>query len=340
MHARQECFRAAVPVKRQGLFFLFLFALLAGQLAAVPSATAQEALKEAVRDRISAIGSEEPPPPIRNGVPFAIRFDSQVRGLAPGASVEIKGIRIGAVTAIDLAYEQETNSFAVFVSLVLQPDLFPAMGARPQNAEETYAAVAQLVDKGLRAHLASRQLIGGPLVVDLDIVDDEPPASLDRAHEPPLIPAGPSRAEKVKEHLQAFIQRIGNLPLESLVDDAKSSLLALKALVEGPELKQALANLRDSTAELDAFVERLDGRTERVVQQVNGTIASAGRMLDQAGETLVSVQNSLGPRSPILADLRKLLHEVDGAARSLRLMADYLERHPDALLRGKKDSRQ
>ncbi len=195
-----------------------------------------------------------------------------------------------------------------------------------------YGEKSGLDEKGLRATLASKQLIGGPLV-NLDIHEDADPASLDQSHQPPLIPAGQSTAEQVKEHLQAFIDKVTNLPLEPLVDDAKESLLALKALVEGPEPKEALANLRDSTSEIEAFVEWLDGRLDSVVASING-------MLNQASETLVSVQRSLGDRSPILTDLRKLLRELDGAARSLRLMADYLERHPDALLRGKKDTRQ
>ncbi len=345
----KESGRAAGSLVRRGFFALSLGLLLA----ALPLGTAgaqenlpqniQDSIKEKVTDAVRqhlTAQQPEPPPPIQNGVPFALRFDSQVRGLAPGASVEIKGIRIGEVRSIDLSYDQDRNAFDVFVTLVLQPSLFPAMGNRPSTPEETYDAVAELVERGLRAHLASQQLIGGSLVVDLDIQADATAASLDRTHEPPMIPTGPSRAEVVKERLQALIRKVTDLPLEPLVEDAKASLLALKALVEGPELKEALANLRDSTAEIEAFMDGMDGRMDSIVAQINATSASAGRMLDQAGETLVSVQRSIGDRSPILTDIRKLLREFEGAARSLRLMADYLERHPDALLRGKRDDRQ
>ncbi len=328
------------PLKSGGIIRFFLLLLLACHLGWAPSAGAQEALKEAARERLGIGGSEAPLPAIENPVAFVIRFDSQVRGLSPGASVEIKGIRIGAVTEVALSFDQDRNAFVVFVTLVLQPDLFPSMGARPQTAEETYAAVAALVERGLRASLASKQLIGGPLVIDLDIMEDVAPASLDRTQEPPLIPTGPSQAEKVKERLQALIDKISNLPLDPLLADAKEAIQSLKALVEGPELKEALVNLRDSTAEIESFVTRMDSRLDSVVAQVNKTVASGSRMFAQAGETLASVQRSLGDRSPILTDLRKLLRELEGAARSLRLMADYLERHPDALIRGKKDTRQ
>lgn len=326
--------------KCDSVICLLLGFLLALLLAWSPTASAQEALKEAARERLGIGGSEAPPPPIENPVPFMLRFDSQVRGLAPGASVEIKGIRIGAVSDIALTFDSDRNAFAVLVTLVLQPDLFPAMGTRPQTAEETYSAVAALVERGLRASLASKQLIGGPLVIDLDIMEDVASASLDRSEQPPLLPTGPSQADKVKERLQALIEKFGNLPLDPLLADAKEALQSLKALVEGPELKEALANLRDSTAQIESFMAGMDGRLDSMVAQVNKTVAAGSRMFDQAGDTLSSVQRAIGDRSPILTDLRKLLRELDGAARSLRLMADYLERHPDALLRGKKDTRQ
>jgi paraquat-inducible protein B len=43
----------------------------------------------------------------------------------------------------------------------------------------------------------------------------------------------------------------------------------------------------------------------------------------------------VGKRSPTRADLENTLKELAGAARSLRVLADYLEQHPDALLKGK-----
>ncbi len=308
--------------------------LAAGLTLAGPTAQAQEKIKDAISDRLGLETSEpQAAPRIVNGIPFQVRFDSQVRGLAAGAPVEIRGIAVGAVEAIDLAYDAENNSFAVLVSIVLQPDLFPAMGPRPQTAAETYDAVDALIKKGLRAKLASQQLLGGTMVIELDIMEDRPPAVLGRADDPPLIPSGPSQAEEIKERLRQVIAKLAEIPLDDLLTDAKETLASLKALAEGPELKEALANLRDSSAALEAFVEGLDGRLDGAIAGLQGTLATAR-------ETLASIQRAVGDRSPLLADIRRLLRDLDGAARSLRLMADYLERHPDALLRGKKEIRQ
>ncbi len=89
-------------------FLLVLAAVFVCQVAFGTAPAAQEALKEALRDRLGIGGVEAPPPPIENGVPFAIRFDNQVRGLTPGASVEVKGIRIGEVCKIDLSYTMQS----------------------------------------------------------------------------------------------------------------------------------------------------------------------------------------------------------------------------------------
>src|SRR5215475_7692885 len=99
--------------------------------------------------------------PIVDGVPFLIRFRGSVHGLAPGAPVEVRGIRIGEVTNVDVDYASDSNSFVVPVGIVLQPSLFPAPGQRPRTAAEVYDAADALVQRGLRAQVSDTQLLGG-----------------------------------------------------------------------------------------------------------------------------------------------------------------------------------
>ncbi len=84
-----------------------------------------------------------------------------------------------------------------------------------------------LIKKGLRATLASQQLLGGNLVVELDIMADQPAAALERSGEPPGIPAGPSQAEQIKEHLRLLIAKLSEIPLDDLLADAKQTLASL-----------------------------------------------------------------------------------------------------------------
>jgi len=281
-----------------------------------------------------------PAPPIVDGVPFLIRFAGTVRGLEPGAAVEVEGIRIGDVRSVGLEYAADSNSFVVPVVIELQPSLFPASGPHPRTAEETYAAADVLVQRGLRAQVSDTRLLGGEAIVTLDIKPDAAPASLGRAGAVPELPAGPTRREMIVEQLQPLIDKIVNAPVDQMFADVQASMAALKDLASGPELRGALAELGTVSAELRGVVERLGARSDVLMDNLGETMRSTNRLIDRTGQTLAMIDHQLGDRSPLLADVRGLLQELDGAARSMRLLSEYLERNPDALIRGKSDNRR
>ncbi|MEO1193186.1 MAG: MlaD family protein [Pseudomonadota bacterium] len=321
----------------------FCLLLAAGLLALPQPAAAQENLVDTITQRVTERLSQgaQPPAPILGGVPLSLTFESQVRGLEPGASVEIQGLRVGAVQAITLGYDEAARDFAVHVDIALQAERLPGLAglAEAERAEATYALLERLIDQGLRARLASTELLGGTMVIELVMHPESPAASLDRTVTPPQLPVIPSRAEELRAQVRASLARLSELPIDQLFGQAEETLTALQGLVQGPELREALASLQEGTAALQDLSESLDGKLDSIVAEVNRSIARAGATFDAANETLASVRRAIGDRSPVLADVRRLLRELDGAARSLRLMVDYLERHPDALLRGKKDIR-
>jgi paraquat-inducible protein B len=59
-------------------------------------------------------------------------------------------------------------------------------------------------------------------------------------------------------------------------------------------------------------------------------------LLGQSRQTLAATKSVLDGNAPLQRDLRVTLSEVGGAARSLRLLTESLEQHPESLLRGKK----
>jgi len=267
--------------------------------------------------------------PIANGVPFAIRFAGPVRGLEPGAPVEIRGLRVGAVRTIDLAYDPARAAFAVIVGIELAPNLLPN---RPATAAEATATIDALVRAGLRATLATTTPLGGDALVDLDIKPNQPPATLDRAATPPEIPSAPSAAERLAERLPALLDKLGQAPIDQMLSDLAAAMAGLNALANGPELRETLASLRKSAEDLNAFVGRLDTRLAPV-------LAAVSRTAERAAATLASIERTVGERSPVVAGLNNVLREAAGAARNLRLLAEYLERHPEALVTGKKEIR-
>ncbi len=299
-----------------------LFGILAGGVAAEPAQVAQLSL-----DRLLPGGQRERPGVPEGGVPFAIRFAGVARGLEPGAAVEINGIRIGVVRGVGLDYDAAARRFVVAAEILLQPEALPPVdGRRARTPEETVAAVDALVRAGMRARLGSTRPLAGDAVVTLAMMPEAPAATLGRAGGAPEIPTGASRADEAADRVQDLLERLSRAPVEQMIADLQEAMAALKALATGPELREPLVELRTQIA-------RLGARTDPILNSLNETVRGANR-------TIASLDRQLGDRSPLLAEIHTLLRELNGAARSMRLMADYLERNPDSLLRGKSDNRR
>jgi len=278
--------------------------------------------------------------PIVDGVPFLIRFRGSVRGLIPGASVEVQGNRIGEVKSVGVEYAPDSNSFVAPVGIVVQPSLFPAAGPPPRTAAEVYDAADLLVQRGLRAQVSDTQLLGSEAIVTLDIQPDAPAATLDRSGKVPELPAAPTQRERIAQKLQPLIAKLADAPIDQMFAQLQEAMAALNQLITGPELRGALEELRGASTDLRSVVDRLGAHSDTLIASLNETVRSTNRLIDHTGQTLATIDRQVGDRSPLLADIRGLVQQMDAAARSLRLMADYLERNPNALIIGKSDNRR
>jgi paraquat-inducible protein B len=252
--------------------------LLGATIATEPPATTESALAQTAESDRAPPAARPPALPVV-GVPFLIRFAGTVRGLEPGAAVEVRGIRIGDVRSVGLEYRADSNSFVVPVVIELQPSLFPASGPHPSTAEETYAAADALVQRGLRAQVSDTRLLGGEAIVTLDIKPDTVPVHLGRNGAVPELPAGPTRREMITEQLQPLIDKIANAPLDQIFADAQASMAALKDLASGPELRGALTELRAASAELRGVVERLGTKSDALMDNLSVTMRSTNRLM-------------------------------------------------------------
>jgi paraquat-inducible protein B len=287
-----------------------------------------------------ASGASAEVAPIVDGVPFLIRFHGTVRGLTPGAPVEVRGIRIGEVRSVGVEYAPDSNSFVAPVGIVVQPSLFPAAGTHPRTAAEVYDAADMMVQRGLRAQVSGTQLLGGEAIVTLDFQPGGAPATLDRSGKVPELPGGTTQQERIAQQLQPLIAKLANAPIDQVFAELQDSMASLKQLVTGPELHGALEELRGVSADLRTVLDHLGTRSDALITNLNETVRSTNRLIDHTGQTLATIERQVGDRSPLLADIRALVQQVDGAARSLRLMAEYLERNPNALITGKSDNRR
>jgi paraquat-inducible protein B len=204
------------------------------------------------------------------------------------------------------------------VTLEFEPQRF---GILRDPGEQRYVVMAALVERGLRAQLKSGNLLTGELLVDLDFHPESPPAKLDRSGTLPEIPSVPAQMEALEASVTTALNKIAVLPLPDLVADLRQTIQGFEALVSSPDTKQAVAALTQAAVRLDALIGTLDQRL--------------GPLFVQAQSTFAAADGLVGANSQARYDLNALLKELTGAARSIRVFADYLERHPDALIRGK-----
>jgi paraquat-inducible protein B len=252
-------------------------------------------------------------------IPYLVEFDGSVRGLRAGAPVEFRGIRAGTVTDVRLEIDAGHNSVRIPIALEIEPQRIGVV--QGASDAQPYAVMAALVERGLRAQLKSGNLLTGELLVDLDFHPDSPPASLDRSGAHPKIPSVPAELEALEASVSAMLTKLAALPLPELIDDLRRTIKGIDALVASPDTVGTVAALNQSAVRLAGLLAMFDGQV--------------GPLLVQARSTLASADGLVGADSQARYDLNLLLKELTGAARAIRGLADYLERHPEALLRGK-----
>lgn len=245
---------------------------------------------------------------------FALREDweldfvGSVRGLSPGAPVEFRGIRIGEVVDVALEIADDKRSTRVPVRIAIEPErmgINPDPGAPPAIGPRERDLWDELVSNGLRAQLKTGNLLAGSLYVDLDFYPEDEARTIDWETALPALPTVPTPLDE----LRTLLARLGKLPLDDMAADLGASLSAL----------------RDTMNATNTLLRRLDRETATELDKT----------LTQTRSTLVALERFLKPNSPLQVEAQRALQEFGSAARSLRIMADYLERHPEALIRGK-----
>jgi paraquat-inducible protein B len=238
------------------------------------------------------------PPPL-NPQTYQLTFKESVRGLTVGAPVEFQGIQIGDVSSIRAQFDLRTFEFSVPVTIRLDPERLGVNVLEARPGDDLNAERTRLID-ALISHGVRAQLRTGNLLTGaLYVAFDFFPGS-------PAVNIDwsqqPVRLPTIPGQLEATEATVENI---------------IKKLDKMP-LEQIGENLHKALADLDL-----------TLVSARGTLVSAQGTLDNTG-------NLTSPNSAQLQQLDDTLQEVSSAARSVRVLADYLDRHPEALIRGKK----
>ncbi|MGD8657344.1 MAG: MlaD family protein, partial [Desulfobacterales bacterium] len=253
---------------------------------------------------------------------YILHFEGSIRGLTVGAPVEFRGIKLGQVVDIKALFNQETLTPQITVLIETEPQRWQILGETELDEKSQMEA---LIAKGFRAQLKTGSLLTGQLYVEWDFHPDAPPAQVKYGQKFPELPTIPAPLQIITTRVNDLLNKIETVPIEQIGQDLGDTLQNVKNLTGSAELQRAIRDL-------DATLKE----TRELAQNLNMNIAPAiMKTLDQAQQTLVSVEGTLGKDAPLQYEIREAMEELGDAARALRVLLDYLERHPDALIFGK-----
>ena len=253
---------------------------------------------------------------------YRINFTGAAAGaVGPGTSVQMLGATVGQVTDAHLQYDDGAERMLTSVTLQIDPSRIEIVHQRAGVGGDDVVSgfrdrLARLVAHGLRAHVTTANLLTGIKVVALDLVPDAPPAHIEQVDGYAQLPGG------------------GSTEIADILASVMSVLHHLDALTTGPALGHAIGELDRTLSNLDRIAAELQPQIKPLIDSLHATS-------DAAQQTLQEAQHMLGSGAAGKSDLPRLIRELTEAARSIRDLTDYLDQHPEALIRGRRgnDSR-
>ena len=243
-------------------------------------------------------------------------FNQSLRGLQPGAAVDFRGVVIGEVKSIGAEFSRTERDFRMPVLVQVYPDRLRQRtgNAAPESKRTQEERLRTLVDKGMRGQLRNGSLLTGQLYVALDFFPKAPPATVDLTRVPLELPTVANSLDELQNQVQEIVGKVNKVPIEEIGRDVRTTLANLdKTLVGAERLTRTLNN--------------------DVSPEITAALKDARKTIDSANQMLAS-------DAPLQADLRQTLQELSRTATSVRMLTDYLERHPESLLRGKPEDKK
>jgi paraquat-inducible protein B len=238
-------------------------------------------------------------------------IDDSLQGLEKGADVQFKGLRIGQVTglAVNVATDDSDNAeVKQLVTMAISPR---RMGLPDDaTAEDALALLTnEVAESSLRARVASAGFLGTSLMVELVQIPGAEPATVDATAEPvPLIPSVEGDLDDFTASAQGLVNRIGNLPIEELLNSARDALDSVTALASNEDTRAIPTALRKAIEDGSVALSDISGITGDLREANSGeTIA---RMLDEASSAFKAITDAA-------VDIPEMVDQIDVAAASV-----------------------
>jgi paraquat-inducible protein B len=281
-------------------------------------------------------------------------FDGSVKGLNIGSPVTFRGVKIGEVTNISIIADPRKRQLKIPVIFTLEPAKF--RGTREEFQRDPKKIREAVVEMGLRTQLQTMSFVTGQLMVSLDFFPDKPARFVGLSKDYQEIPSVPTPFEQLQKSLE-------NLPLREIVKNLNGTLEATEKLVKSIDAKKTMQTIDSAIRDVQVLVQHVNEKIDPLIATFIKTSDAAEVTLNETKETMVAARGNLkeltaktrdtldsaqaalkqseqtlraySDDSRVVTELNKTLAELSATSRSIRQLSDYLERHPESLLRGK-----
>ena len=301
--------------------------ILVGGVAFANPADAASAPQAAAGQRFDLFSNRKTAFAPPDGPPLRVRmvFEQAQRGLVVGAPVDMLGVEIGTVRSVALLHLPKTEKFPVEVLADIYPLRLGAVRRQfvvPAGAAERADALflKRGVDSGLRAQVRTGNLLTGQLYVALDFIPKVAKVSMDARADPPTIPTVRGTLSDLQPQLAEIVARLGKVKFDEIGSGLQDTLRSAGAAGNG---------LQETLASANAAIRQLTPEAQRSLADVQKTLTSVQATLGNLDRNLVQSDSTLQ------RNFNQTLVEMQRAAQALRVLSDYLQQHPESILRGK-----
>jgi paraquat-inducible protein B len=301
---------------------------------------------------------------------YVLFFEDSIKGLSKGAPVSLSGVEVGFVKEIRLVADIDKMTTYVPVIIEVNPSSWTTVGTYDFKTEKE--KIENLVRKGLRAKLELQSVVTGKYMISIDFYPDEP--ILYKQIMPDML-----EIPTIRGKLNKMADSLGKLPFDELFSAILSAVESIDRIVSSQQTTELFSGLNKAIDKLDTLLNDVDRMLpvyEALASNTDQEVARLGRQLEETvaeyktlaktmtaeirpisadlhevatnisqgvknAQTLIeTADEALDKDSPIMTELTQALKEMSLAARSIRVWADYLERHPEAFIRGKGEYRR
>ncbi len=260
-------------------------------------------------------------------------FPGSVAGLAPGSPVTFHGLRLGEVTGISMEYDPVADTIQTPVRFAIEPERIADVAKAAKRGPLGNAKF--LVAHGLRAQIKTSNLLTGQMEVALDFVPDAPAATVTTEGDAIVFPAVAGQFADIGRSVTELLAHVNNMPFKQIGDNLNALLVGADALTGSPELKQTLQSMAVTMTDTQTLLRRLNEGAAPALKRLPEMASSLQAMLANTNRLVTSTDSGYGANSGFHRDVDRLLNQLDDMVQSLRVLADLLNRHPEALIRGR-----